>query len=75
MKILIAILAKAFNVPVVPIVLTGTIQEAVDYVKSQPNSTIAIREKESEGLVGKPHVEMKDRRGNRIIVKIKVKDF
>lgn len=68
-------IAKAFNVPVVPIVLSGTIQEAVDYVKAKPKSTISVREKESEGLVGKPSVEMKDRRGNRIIVKIKVRDF
>lgn len=68
-------IAKIFDVPVVPIVLTGTIQMAVDYVKSKPKSTIAVRELESEGLVGKPSTEMKDRLGNRIIVKVKVRDF
>lgn len=68
-------IAKSFNLQVVPIVLTGTIQEAVDYVKSKPKCTIAEQEKEAEGLVGRPIVEMKDRMGNRVIVKIKVCDF
>lgn len=68
-------IAKAFNVPVAPIVLTGTIQEAVDYVKTKPNCTVAEQEKEAEGLVGRPKVEMRDRRGNRIIVKVKACDF
>lgn len=68
-------IAKAFDVPVVPIVLEGTIQDAVNYVKNSPKSIIASKEKESEGLVGKPSVEVKDRRGDRVIVKVKVKDF
>lgn len=68
-------IAKAFNLKVVPIVLTGTIQEAVDYVKSNPKCTIAEQEREAEGLVGRPLVEMKDRRGNRVIVKVKSCDF
>jgi hypothetical protein len=68
-------IAKVFNVPVVPIILTGTIQDAVDYVKTKPKSTISIKEHESEGLVGKPVTEMQDRFGARIITKIKVCDF
>lgn len=68
-------IAITFDIPVVPIVLTGTIQEAVDYVKSKPKCTIAEQEKEAEGLVGRPVVEVKDRMGNRIIVKIKSCDF
>ena len=68
-------IAKAFDIPIVPIVLEGTIQDAVDYVKSQPKSMIARIENESEGLVGRPLVEVKDRRGDRIIVKVKVRDF
>jgi len=68
-------IAKSFNVPVAPIVLTGTIQEAVDYVKAKPKCVIAEQEKEAEGLVGRPLVELTDRRGNRVIVKIKVCDF
>jgi len=68
-------IAKAFNLKVVPILITGTIQEAVDYVKTKPNSTIAEEIKESEGLVGTPLARLTDFRGNRIIVKVKVCDF
>lgn len=68
-------IAKSFSLSVVPIVLTGTIQEAVDYVKTKPNSLISAEEKESEGLVGTPKARLVDFRGNRIIVKVKVRDF
>lgn len=66
-------IAKAFNLEVVPIVLRGTIQEAVDYIKIMPNSTIG--KAKMEGVVGRPKVEMRDRCGNRLIVKIKCRDF
>jgi hypothetical protein len=68
-------IAKAFNVKPVPIILEGTIQEAVDYVKTKPNSTITSEVKEMEGVVGTPKARLNDFRGNRIIVKIKVRDF
>ena len=65
--------AKMFGIDVVPIVLEGTIGDGIDYVMQHNNSTIgnAIM----EGVVGRPKVEMKDWLGNRIIVKIKWKDF
>lgn len=66
-------IANYFNIDIVPIVLEGTIQEAVDYVKTKPKSKIGTAN--SEGVVGRPVVEMQDRCGNRVIVKIKVKDF
>ena len=66
-------IAKAFNLEVVPIVLRGTIQEAVDFIKTMPNSTIG--KAKMEGVVGRPKVELKDRCGNRLIVKIKCRDF
>ena len=66
-------IAKCFALEVVPIVMCGTIQEAVDFVKTNPNSTIGVAK--MEGLVGRPCVEIKDRCGNRMIVKIKVCDF
>ena len=65
--------AKCFNLEIVPIVMYGTIQEAVDLVKTKPNSTIGTAK--MEGVVGRPLVEMKDRCGNRVIVKIKACDF
>ena len=68
-------IAKAFNIKPVPVVLEGTIQQAVDYVKASPKSIIAKQEKESEGLVGTPKVRIFDHRGERIIVKVKVTDF
>lgn len=68
-------IASSLNLKVVPIILEGTIQEAINYVKTKPNSSIAVNEKELEGLVGVPVAGMKDRRGNRVIVKIKVEDF
>lgn len=66
-------IAKAFGIDVVPIILEGTIQDGVDFVKTGPKSTIGTAD--MEGLVGRPKVEMRDRCGKRIIVKIKVKDF
>ena len=66
-------IANYFGIDTVPIVLEGTIQEAVDYVKTKPKSKIGTAN--SEGVVGRPVVEMQDRCGNRAIVKIKVKDF
>ena len=67
--------AQSFKLKVVPIIIEGTIQEAVDYVKTKPNSTISVEEKVCEGLVGVPAVRINDFRGNRVIVKIKNKDF
>lgn len=68
-------LSKAFNLKIVPIVLKGTIQEGVDYVKNNPKSIISVEEKEMEGLVGRTREELYDNLGNRMIVKIKVCDF
>ena len=65
--------AKMFGIDVVPIVLEGTIGDGIDYVMQHNNSTIG--KAVMEGVVGRPKVEMKDRLGNRIIVKIKCKYF
>lgn len=66
-------IAKTFGIDVVPIIMTSTIDEAIDYVKAKPASTIGVAK--MEGLVGHPIVEMRDRCGKRLIVKIKVCDF
>lgn len=66
-------IATAFGIDIVPIILEGTIQEGVDFVKSNPPSTMGTAM--MEGLVGRPKIEMRDRCGKRVIVKIKVKDF
>jgi hypothetical protein len=66
-------IARAFGIDVVPIIFEGTIQEGVDFVKTHPDSTMGTAK--MEGLVGRPKVEMRDRCGKRIIVKIKWEDF
>lgn len=68
-------IANYFNIDVVPIILTGTIQEGIEYVKTNRKSTVAKNGAELEGVVGRPKMEVFDRTGNRIIVKIKYKDF
>ena len=66
-------IAECFGIDAVPIVLKGTIQEGIDFVKTHPASTIGTAK--MEGIVGRPEVELKDRTGKRVIVKIKAKDF
>lgn len=65
--------AQCFGVDVVPVIFVGTITEAVDYVKVKRVSTIGRAP--MEGLVGVPLVELHDRCGKRVIVKIKACDF
>lgn len=65
--------AKMFGIDVVPIVCEGTIQDGIDFVTSHPKSTMGTAM--MEGVVGRPAVELRDRCGNRVIVKIKWKDF
>ena len=66
-------IAKIFDIDVVPTIMIGKLQDGIEYVKTKPKSKIGTAD--SEGLVARPLHELKDRVGNRIIVKIKVKDF
>lgn len=66
-------IAKSLGVEIVPIIFEGTLDEGVSYIKTNPMSTIGTAP--MEGLVGRPKVELRDRSGERIIVKIKAKDF
>ena len=66
-------IAKMFGVRCVPVVFEGTIREAVEFVKTKPASTIGTAM--MEGIVCKPAVDMIDRMGRRVIVKVKVRDF
>lgn len=65
--------AGYFGVDVVPVIFHGTMQEAIDFVKSKPNSTIGTAK--MEGLVGRPALELLTANSNRLIVKVKVRDF
>ena len=66
-------IAHKLNIHVVPIVGQGTLFDAVDMVKSGYESR--LRKTPPEGLVMRPKVEMFDRRGMRIISKVKRHDF
>lgn len=66
-------IGTALGLKVVPVLLRGSIDSAIDYVKTQPKSQIG--ECIIEGVVGCPAMPFKDGRGNRIITKIKCRDF
>lgn len=66
-------IAQCFNIEAVPVIMTGTLLEAVEFVKTRPSSTIGSAK--MEGLVCKPLEEVRDRMGNRVVVKVKCKDF
>ncbi len=65
--------ARAFQIDAVPVILTAPLAEAVAYVKTKPASTIGAAP--MEGLVCRPLTDLRDRRGNRVIVKVKARDF
>lgn len=66
-------IANYFNIDVVPTIMIGKLQDGIDYVKTKPKSKIGVAN--SEGLVARPLIELRDRCGKRVIVKIKVHDF
>lgn len=69
----VADIAIAFGIDVVPFVGVGMLRNAIEYVKTHENSAIGTAK--LEGIVARPLVELTDRLGNRVIVKIKRKDF
>lgn len=64
--------AAAFGVKTVPIVGEGTLAEAEAFVKTAPDSVLG--DLKMEGVVCRPAMELRDRCGERIIVKIKARD-
>lgn len=66
-------IAEKLNLRVVPIIGTGTLPEAVEFVRAGIVS--AWGPFAAEGIVARPECELKDRRGSRVITKIKTKDF
>ena len=65
--------ASAFGLNVIPIVGEGRLEEAVSFVKKHPQSVMG--QIDMEGIVCRPAMELRDRCGERIIVKIKWEDF
>lgn len=65
--------AQKFGIKAVPIVGNGDLDAAVDFIRTCPKS--CLKDDEMEGIVCHPMTELQNRRGNRIIVKIKCRDF
>ena len=66
-------IAKKLGIDIVPIVVAGTLQKMSDFVSKGFNSTWG--EFQAEGIVARPEIGLLDRRGQRIITKLKCKDF
>ena len=66
-------IADKLNLDVVPIIGNGTLLEAIEYTRDGFYSTWGPFH--AEGIVCRPSVEMKTRMGNRIITKVKTKDW
>lgn len=67
--------AQALEIEVVPNVLYGSLHGLIQAVRKGIPSLVAAAERPMEGLVCRPVVELQDRFGQRIITKIKTKDF
>jgi len=68
--------ADSLKINVVKSVYAGTLNEIVEFIKTK--SLMSVYGKGdflAEGLVMRPKVELRDRAGNRIVTKIKHKDF
>jgi ATP-dependent RNA circularization protein (DNA/RNA ligase family) len=66
-------IAKHFGIKSVPIIGEGTLKDAIEIVRKGFNSQWGNFV--AEGIVARPKVELKTRRGYRIITKIKHRDF
>ena len=68
--------ANKLQIDIVPIIGTGSLLEAMDFVKRGYTSTISHDKNHiAEGLIMKPKVDLFNRQGQRIIAKIKFRDF
>lgn len=66
-------IAQKLNILAVPFVACGPLQKMIEWAREGFNSTWGNFQ--AEGLVARPIVELQDRAANRIITKIKHKDF
>lgn len=66
-------IAKKLGISVVPIIGHGTLDDAIKMVKGKFISTWG--DFTAEGIVARPRVELRTRRGERVITKVKVRDF
>lgn len=69
----IEMIADSLGIDIVPIIGEGTLEYGIERVRN--GLTSYWGDFPAEGLVMKPKIELKTRAGNRIITKIKHKDF
>ena len=66
-------IANELEIKTVPVIQTGTLIDMVKYVKNGFDSFFGNFI--AEGIVARPEINLLDRAGNRIITKLKYKDF
>jgi hypothetical protein len=66
-------IAQKLMIKIVPVIGNGTLLEGIEMVKKGYDSK--LRKAPPEGLVMRPKTELLNRRGERVITKIKMKDF
>ena len=66
-------IAQRLDLRITPILGEGTLLEAIEKVRHGFQSTIGTAP--AEGMVLRPKTHMNDRRGDRIITKVKTRDF
>jgi len=66
-------IAESFGIDIVKTVIEGTLAELIAFVESKPKSTFG--DFEMEGIVARPAFVLNNGFGERLITKIKVKDF
>lgn len=66
-------IAQKLNIKTVPIIGTGTLLEGIELVRHGFDSQ--LRNIPPEGIVMRPEVELLNRRSERVITKLKAKDF
>lgn len=67
--------AGGMECPVVPVLARGPLPSIVELVKHGFDSVVANDKHPAEGYVMRPAVELFNRRGERVITKLKYKDF
>jgi hypothetical protein len=69
-------IAEKLNIGIVPIVGRGSLAEAVEFARTGYKSVVAHNaDFTAEGLIMKPKAELFNRKGERVISKIKYADF
>jgi hypothetical protein len=71
-------IAGKVGIPFAPVIFRGSLWDAVEELQDPrcvPLSRVAVTATPIEGFVLRPRVELRDRRGARVITKLKAKDF